>query len=139
MTRTIVTLAVAALLAAVTLTGCGETGSWLVQEDADGRVLLVAGDHHGERPNAYVQGELTLVGGTCFGLAGEFGDATVGFPHGTTIVYGAGLDIPGFGPLAMGDHIEGPGGTLSLEAIGFAGDLPAECRPDAVSQLNPFD
>lgn len=139
MIRRITTLAGAALLVVATLTGCSETGSWLVQEDADGRVLLVSADHQGERPNAYVQGELTLVGGTCFGLAGEFGEATVGFPHGTTIVDGAGLDIPGFGPLALGDYIEGPGGILSSAAPSSAGDIPAECVGVGLSQLNPFE
>lgn len=143
-TRTLA-IAVGAALVGVLMSGCAAltpwqqvAATWQLDTDESGRVLLVASYNGSVRPTAVEQGNLVLVGGTCFGLAGEYGEATIGFPKGTTIT-ATGLNIPGFGDLDLGDWIEGGGGTLSVEETGLADTIPAECIGVGFGKLNPFD
>ena len=136
MTRRISPLALGILVAAI-VAGCATSEPWDVVEQ-DGHLLLVAAHADGPHPNAYVQGELVRVGGVCYGLEAEFGAVTVAFPSGTRIVDDGALDIPGRGTVALGDWVEGAGGTLSLEGSALFDRIPAACAPGAMSSLNPF-
>lgn len=90
-------------------------------------------------PLAAIEGTLALTNDGCFGLASGAAEVTLlAFPVGSTTIEG-GVDIPGLGPVLLGDQLSGGGGVFPFDTPNRNLLVPPECRADSITILNPFD
>ncbi|BDZ55148.1 hypothetical protein [Agromyces marinus] len=90
---------------------------------ADGTILLAASNPPDAAMDAIVAGTLTRTENGCLALDDLDGLHVLEFPYGTTLADdGETVEVPGLGPLRIGDAVEGGGGYLDVA------DAPDECR-----------
>jgi hypothetical protein len=126
--------------AIATFTGCAQTAGLVTQTSPSGHMLLVQVREVGGYPDALVEGELTVVADTCFGLKTAEGTYTAVFPPGSSMIDDTDqVAVPGWGTLGLGDEFtDAGGGYYTRGSAEYSSEVPAECRTDELIMVNPF-
>ncbi len=121
------------IVAGSLLSGCGG-GDGGVLYSGDSIVLVGAEGDGDNMAGVGFAGGVTMVG-DCMGIEG----ATVIWPHGTKIASDnpLSIDVPGLGPLTVGDHVDGGGDEYVDYLPKGLGAIPSGCPTEQVVAFYP--